>query len=168
VRTHQFNTTGEAVSEAEVRAWIASAQHQVTAVRLADRFGDDGLVGGCAVHGFASGGSGGVVPPGQAPGEDGTATVTLLMMSCRAMGRGVIEALLAWLARSARQAGATTLVVPCLISPRNVPLRLALAASGFRAAEESSPGEPSVLFFRPLSGPLPDLPSWVADTVAAE
>jgi|HubBroStandDraft_5_1064220.scaffolds.fasta_scaffold102105_2 methoxymalonate biosynthesis protein len=167
VRTHQFNTTGEAVSEAEVTAWLASAEHQVTAVRLADRFGDDGLVGGCVVHGFAPGRSGGVVPPGQAPGEDGTATVTLLMMSCRAMGRGVIEALLAWLARSARQAGAATLVVPCLISPRNVPLRLALAASGFRAAEGSSPGEAAVLFFRPLSGPLPDLPSWVADTVAA-
>ena len=158
VRTHQFNTTGEAVSEAEVMSWLASAEHQVTAVRLADRFGDDGLVGGCAV---ARGGS----ASGQAPGD--TATVTLLMMSCRAMGRGVIEALLAWLARSARQAGAATLVVPCLISPRNVPLRLALAASGFRAAEGSSPGEASVLFFRPLSGPLPDLPSWVADTVAA-
>jgi methoxymalonate biosynthesis protein len=185
VRTHQFNTTGEAVSEAEVMAWISSAEHQVTAVRLADRFGDDGLVGGCAVAfrdlspggsgggvppgqapDLSPGGSGEVVPPGQAPGEDGTATVTLLMMSCRAMGRGVIEALLAWLARSARQAGAATLVVPCLISPRNVPLRLALAASGFRAAEGSSPGEASVLFFRPLSGPLPDLPSWVADTVA--
>jgi FkbH-like protein len=167
VRTHQFNTTGEAVSEAEVRAWIASAQHQVTAVRLADRFGDDGLVGGCAVHGFASGGSGGVVPPGQAPGEDGTATVTLLMMSCRAMGRGVIEALLAWLARSASQGGAATLAVPCLVSPRNVPLRLALAASGFRAAGGGSPDEAVAVFFRPLSGPPPELPDWVADQVAA-
>jgi FkbH-like protein len=151
VRTHQFNTTGDAVSEAELRALIASAEHQVMAVRLADRFGDDGLVGGCVV----------------ARAEDGTAAVTLLMMSCRAMGRGVIEALLAWLARSSRQAGAAALAVPCLISPRNVPLRLALAASGFRAAEGGSPGESVALFFRPLEGPLPELPSWVADTVAA-
>ena len=37
--------------------------------------------------------------------------MTLLMMSCRAMGRGVIEALLAWLARSAGRAGAATLAV---------------------------------------------------------
>ena len=34
--------------------------------------------------------------------EDGW-TVSLLMMSCRAIGRGVIEALLAWLAQSARE-----------------------------------------------------------------
>jgi methoxymalonate biosynthesis protein len=151
VRTHQFNTTGEAVTEPELRALIGSATHQVTTVRLADRFGDDGLVGGCVA----------------ARGEDGTWTVTLLMMSCRAMGRGVIEALLAWLARSASQGGAATLAVPCLVSPRNVPLRLALAASGFRAAGGGSPDEPVAVFFRPLSGPPPELPGWVADQVAA-
>jgi FkbH-like protein len=151
VRTHQFNTTGDAVSEAALHALIASAGHQVTAVRLADRFGDDGLVGGCVM----------------AREEGDTWAVTLLMMSCRAMGRGVIEALLAWLARSARQAGATTLAVPCLVSPRNVPLRLALAASGFRAAEGGQDGESLAVFFRPLTGSLPELPSWVADTVAA-
>jgi predicted enzyme involved in methoxymalonyl-ACP biosynthesis len=93
--------------------------------------------------------------------------VTLLMMSCRAMGRGVIEALLAWLARSASQGGAATLAVPCLVSPRNVPLRLALAASGFRAAGGGSPDEAVAVFFRPLSGPPPELPDWVADQVAA-
>src|SRR5262249_4215067 len=106
-----------------LRALIASPAHQVTTVRLADRFGDDGLVGGCVVE----------------PGSERFWTVTLLMMSCRAMGRGVIEALLAWLARSAARGGARAVAVPCLVSPRNVPLRLALAASGFRAAEGPRP-----------------------------
>jgi len=142
VRTHQFNTAGDPVTEPELRALIASPAHQVTAVRLRDRFGDDGLVGGC------------VVRPG--PGEW---TVTVLMMSCRATGRGVIEALLAWLARSAGRAGAATLAVPCLVTTRNMPLRLALAGSGFRAAEGGPPG-PAV-FRRPLSGPAPELPGWV-------
>ena len=158
VRTHQFNTTGEAVPEPALRELIGSPAHQVTIVRLSDRFGDDGAVGGCVVE----------LGPGRAW------TVTVLMMSCRAMGRGVIQALLAWLARSAAQAGAATLVVPCLITPRNVPLRLALAAAGFRATDDGapggsgessptggSPGQPVVLFSRSLTGPPPELPDWV-------
>ena len=150
VRTHQFNTTGEAVAEAALRTLIASPAHQVTTVRLSDRFGDDGMVGGCVVE----------------PGADRGWTVTLLMMSCRAMGRGVIEALLAWLARSAARGGAQELAVPCLVSPRNVPLRLALAASGFRAkgastAEGGPPGQHPARFSRALVGPPPALPGWV-------
>jgi len=147
VRTHQFNTTGQPVAEAALRALTSSAAHRVVTVRLADRFGDDGLVGGCVVE----------------AGPGGTWTVTLLMMSCRAMGRGVIEALLAWLARSAADAGAAELAVPCLVTARNVPLRLALAASGFRApAAEGSPGPPRLATFtRPLAGPRPALPDWV-------
>ena len=150
VRTHQFNTTGEAVAEAELRALIASPAHQVTAVRLSDRFGDDGLVGGC-------------VTQVTRPGSGDVWEVTLLMMSCRAMGRGVIEALLAWLARSAAREGARELAVPCLVTPRNVPLRLALAAADFRAPGDADTDEsPRVArFARTLSGPPPPLPGWV-------
>jgi methoxymalonate biosynthesis protein len=122
VRTHQFNSAGQAVSEEQLRRLIGSPAHRVVAVRLSDRFGDDGLVGAAVVD----------------RGEPGCWTVTLLMMSCRAIGRGVIEALLGWLCRTASRDGADQLAVPCVLDARNVPLRLALAAAGFRAAE----GEP--------------------------
>ena len=145
VRTHQFNTAGEAVPEPALRELVASTAHQVTTVRLRDRFGDDGLVGASVVARDA--------------GPDWM--VTLLMMSCRAMGRGVIEALLAWLAGSAGRGGAATLAVPCLVSPRNVPLRLALAGSGFRAADSGLPDRPVAVFSRPVSGPPPELPGYV-------
>ena len=56
-------------------------------------------------------------------------------MSCRALGRGVLDALLAALCQQAAADGAAELRVPCLVTDRNVPLRLALAAAGFRAAE---------------------------------
>jgi methoxymalonate biosynthesis protein len=144
VRTHQFNTSGQAVAEPELRALVGSPGHGVTTVRLRDRFGDDGLVGGCAVE--------------RGPGGW---TVTLLMMSCRAAGRGVIEALLAWLIRSAGRAGAATLNVPCLVNARNTPLRLALAGSGFRAEDGGPPDRPAAVFSRPVSGPAPELPGWV-------
>jgi methoxymalonate biosynthesis protein len=147
VRTHQFNSVGQAMAEPALRALIGSPAHRVAVVRLSDRFGDDGMVGGSVVE----------------IGSDSTWTVTLLMMSCRAMGRGVIEAQLAWLARSAARGGAAALAVPCLVSQRNVPLRLALAASGFRAAEGGSPDQPMALFSRPVSGALPGLPGWVTE-----
>ena len=93
------------------------------AVRLRDRFGDDGLVGTCVTE----------------AGPDGW-TVTLLAMSCRAMGRGVIDALLAWLIEAAARTGVRELAIPALLTPRNVPLRLALAAAGFRASEAEPAG----------------------------
>jgi methoxymalonate biosynthesis protein len=176
-RTHQFNSAGEQLSEAEFSALIgladqpastgqqagahgsaagaggpagpgqpAGADRRLYTVRLSDRFGDDGMVGGCVID-----------AGGQAW------TVTLLMMSCRAIGRGVIDVLLAWLAHSAAQGGAAVLNVPCRLSARNVPLRLALAAAGFRATEASDPGEQSATFAKPLSGlPQPELPGWVS------
>jgi predicted enzyme involved in methoxymalonyl-ACP biosynthesis len=103
---------------------------------------------------------------GRAQGEAGIWTVWLIMMSCRAMGRGVIDALLAWLGRHAARAGARRLDVPCVLNDRNVPLRLALASGGFRAGRPST-GQPSTgpgsvaVFHRDLAGPLPGLPGWV-------
>jgi methoxymalonate biosynthesis protein len=116
-RTSQFNSAGAGLAEDEFGSLISSPVSGVLTVRLRDTFGDDGLVGGCVTEHGA-----------------GTWTVRLLMMSCRAMGRGVIEALLAWLSRSAAREGAQALEVPCALNDRNVPLRLALAAAGFRAA----------------------------------
>lgn len=138
-RTHQFNTSGEPAAEAA----LAAALGRLAVVRLRDRFGDDGIVGGALTE----------------RGDAGW-TVPLLMMSCRALGRGVLDALLAWLCRQAAAAGAAELRIPCLVTDRNVPLRLALAAAGFRPAGQPAPGERAV-FARPLAGELPELPDWV-------
>jgi len=117
-RTHQFNSAAHALTAAEFAELIAGDPARVLAVRLRDRFGDDGLVGTCVTE----------------AGPDGW-TVTLLAMSCRAMGRGVIDALLAWLIQAAARSGVRELAIPAILTPRNVPLRLALAAAGFRASE---------------------------------
>ena len=165
-RTRQFNSAGHAVTEAEFAAVIApaglsgSSTTSVVTVRLRDAFGDDGIVG-TSVTGR---------------GADGTWTVRLLAMSCRAMGRGVIGALLTWLIREAAREGAGQVAVPCVLNDRNVPLRLALASAGFRADGEpgagpesvAGPGEPGLadpgagtVFRRNVGGSLPALPSWV-------
>jgi hypothetical protein len=52
--------------------------------------------------------------------------------------------------------------VPCLITERNVPMRLSLAAAGLRAPSGPVPADGRVLFARPLDEPLPELPGWVS------
>jgi methoxymalonate biosynthesis protein len=146
VRTHQFNSTGTAVTEAAFAALLRSADRQVTAVRLADRFGDEGLVGACVI----------AINPGGWQ-------VKLLMMSCRALGRGVIDALLAWICRAARAAGTDEIAVTCVISSRNVPLRIALTSAGFRASQdlEADGATRTAVYRRPADDALPELPDWV-------
>jgi FkbH-like protein len=165
VRTSQFNSMREAVSEETFSGLLTCSRHRVFTVRLRDRYGDDGLVGACAV---AIGVAGDVAASGAAVWD-----VPLLMMSCRAIGRGVIDMLLAWLCRTAGLAGASQITIPCVIDPRNVPLRIALTGAGFRA-EQPGPARTAdaaltadasrtALYHRRLDGPLPGLPDWARD-----
>jgi methoxymalonate biosynthesis protein len=142
-RTRQFNSAGAGMAQDWFRGLLAAPGHDVMTVRLRDAFGDDGMVGGCVIARDA-----------------GTWTVPLLMMSCRAMGRGVIDALLAWLVRHAARAGARRLLIPCVVNSRNVPLRLALAAAGFRVSGSAGPAPAA--YQRDLRPPLPALPGRVS------
>ncbi len=144
-RTRQFNSAGQAAGEAEFASWIAAPHTEVVTVRLRDAFGDDGIVGACVTS----------------HGGDGTWTVRLLAMSCRAMGRGVIGGLLAWLTRSAARAGAREVAIPCVLNERNVPLRVALTGAGFRAGTGPATPAAGAVFRRGTGAVLPVLPSWL-------
>ncbi len=99
-------------------------------------------------------------PPSWRPKLAQTWRVPLLMMSCRALGRGVVDALLTWICRTALAAGASRVALPCVINPRNVPLRIALTGAGFRTSSQPGHGQ-AAEYVRELSMPLPGLPSWV-------
>jgi methoxymalonate biosynthesis protein len=144
VRTHQLNSAGQPVSLAELASLLESSEHAVATVRLADNFGDDGLVGAAVLSGNTS-----------------VLAAPLVMMSCRALGRGALDALLAWLCRSAAAQGATELQVPCLVTERNVPMRLALAAAGLRAEPGRVMPDGRAVFTRDLRASLPPLAEWV-------
>jgi methoxymalonate biosynthesis protein len=150
-RTHQLNSGGGRLTPARLDELLNSAGHQVVTVTLADDFGDDGLVGGAVIEGNEAG-------PWCAP---------VVMVSCRALGRGVLDALLAWMCRAGVQAGAPALSVPCLVTERNVPMRLALAAAGLRAIPDEVAADGRVVFSRPLTGPLPELADWVSGPEAS-
>jgi methoxymalonate biosynthesis protein len=146
VRTHQLNSAGTALTAAELGALIASPRHVVVTVALTDDFGDDGIVG-CAV---------------MERNGTGSWPVPAVMVSCRALGRGVLDALLGWLAAAAARGGAAALSVPCLVTERNVPMRRALTAAGLRAEPGDVAADGRAVFARPLTGPLPELADWVS------
>jgi methoxymalonate biosynthesis protein len=154
VRTHQLNSAGQPVTLAELGGLLAAPEHSVVTVRLTDHFGDDGLVGAAVLTPQA-----GLQP--RALTVPLVLTAPLVMMSCRALGRGALDALLAWLCRSAAARGAVALEVPCLVTERNVPMRLALAAAGLRAEPGRVAGDGRAVFARPLTGELPALADWV-------
>jgi methoxymalonate biosynthesis protein len=145
VRTHQLNSSGTQLTEAELTGMLDDPRLQVFTVALSDDFGDDGLVGGAVLQRNG---------PGAWP-------VPVVMVSCRALGRGVADALLAFLCRVAARGGASSLAVPCLITERNLPMRLALAGAGMRSEAAGPAADDRAVFTRPVHGDLPPLREWV-------
>lgn len=132
-RTTQYNSTGA--------GWPGG---DAVVLELADRFGDDGLVGVAALR----------------PDGSPVWTVPVLAVSCRAGGRGAVPVLLTAAARRAAAAGAGALTVPCRLTERNVPVRLGLKEAGFTAAGRSGD---TATYRRDLAD-LPAYPEWVGVT----
>ncbi len=85
-KTNQFNLTTERHSLADIKKMACSAKHITQSARLADKFGDNGLVSviageiiGCNLH------------------------IHLWLMSCRVLNRGLEFAMLEYLCTQARQ-----------------------------------------------------------------
>src|SRR4029079_7653811 len=76
-KTNQFNLTTRRYTDSDIRRFAASADHDVFAIRVHDRLGDSGIVGGAIVR-----------------HESAVAAIDTFLMSCRVLGRGVEDALL--------------------------------------------------------------------------
>jgi FkbH-like protein len=92
-KSNQFNLTTRRYTEREVAAMEADAALETVQVRLADRFGDNGMI---AV---------GILRPAADAME-----IDTWLMSCRVLGRRMEEAMLAQLVAAARRRGATRLI----------------------------------------------------------
>ncbi len=89
-RTSQLNTTGYTYGSHQLRQMVRSEDHMVLLARLRDRLGDMGKIGLAVVETAHSHGW----------------TLKLLLMSCRVMGRGVGNVLLAHIMEAAAVRGA--------------------------------------------------------------
>ncbi|MFD1146675.1 HAD-IIIC family phosphatase [Saccharothrix hoggarensis] len=136
-RTNQFNLTGLRFDEAATAERIADPGRLVATFAVADRFGDEGVIGAAWVE----------------CGDD-VWRVENLVLSCRVLGRGVELAIAAWLARQAREAGATTL------EGRFVPSKKNGVASGFWSkAGFTDAGDGA--FTLALTGDAVSTPAWI-------
>jgi len=118
LRTNQFNLTSIRRSEAEIRDLLKSgAKCLVTSVR--DRFGDYGLVGVILYTTTAD-----------------RCTVDTLLLSCRALGKGIEHRMVAELADRAQRNGKSLIELPYRRTDRNEPAREFISRLG--SAPENS------------------------------
>lgn len=119
-KTNQFNLTTRRFTEPELRALIGRPETLTLTVRLADRFGDHGLVGVLTAS------------------VDGDALqVEDWLMSCRVLKRGVEHMLVGELAALARERGLTRLRARFVATGRNELVRSLLDELGFTRERES-------------------------------
>jgi len=142
-RTNQFNLSLKRRTLEDVKSLGSETTVLVLAAR--DRFGDYGPVGVC------------VLRPAEQPDWF---EIDTLLMSCRALGRGVEDAFLHGIAATAASRGATTLVAPYEKGPRNAQVGDFLRRSRF---DEVQPN----LWILSIEN-LPSLPNHVRLHVAAE
>ncbi|MGW2603240.1 SDR family NAD(P)-dependent oxidoreductase [Streptomyces mirabilis] len=110
-RTNQFTLRGRSADGGDLGRWRERGEVWTAAAR--DRFGDYGQIGLLALR---------------ADGDQ--LDVLAWLMSCRALGRGVEERLLRWLADRADELGCVKVRLTAERTPRNVPARRLLAALG--------------------------------------
>ncbi|HEV2693384.1 MAG TPA: HAD-IIIC family phosphatase [Verrucomicrobiae bacterium] len=111
-KTNQFNLSLKRRTLPEIRALLP--EHEIWILMARDRFGDYGLVGVCITR-----------PEGDALLLDS------LLMSCRALGRGLEESFLHVMARQAQAAGATFVRGQFVPGARNEPMKQFLEKSAF-------------------------------------
>lgn len=148
-RTNQFNTTARRRTQAELE------QENCLVVRVADRFGDYGLVG---------------VMTYQIDGQK--LRVDSLLLSCRALGRGVEHRMVAHLGQLALQKGVACIEIAFRPTPKNKPaLRFLeqISGGGHHAGGEGwvyqlPAAEAERLEFEPNDSSMPEEEDGVGET----
>jgi len=103
-KTNQWNMTTRRYSDAEIQRLAADDRHAVLSVASRDRFGDDGIVGVCILE-F----------------RDTECVIDTFLLSCRVIGRGIEQAMLARAAELAAQRGSRTLAGEFVPTRKNKP-----------------------------------------------
>lgn len=118
-KTNQFNLTTRRYSEQQIAGLMADPHWHVYALRLRDRFGDNGIVGVCIVH-----------------DDDEVREIDTFLLSCRVIGRTVETTFLATVAEVARLAGTRWLIGWFLPTAKNGPAKNFYASHGFACTSQ--------------------------------
>jgi FkbH-like protein len=119
-KSNQFNVTTRRRSEAEVEALITDPAHYAFSVRLADKFGDNGLISVVIVAVEAT-----------------TATVDTWLMSCRVLKRQMEDEVVNEMVRLAQLRGCTEIIGYYLPTEKNGMVRDLFSRMGFSSVAET-------------------------------
>jgi FkbH-like protein len=119
-KTNQFNLTARRYTEDQVRAMASSPDWWCRWFRLADRFGDHGLIG--------------VVLAEKGPSQW---RIDTWLMSCRVLGRRMEDFMCACLLSAARGEGATAVVGQYIPTEKNAVVKSLYPRMGFAARSGS-------------------------------
>jgi FkbH-like protein len=142
-KTNQFNLTTRRHSRAQVQAMLELPGSIRLALRLRDKFGDQGII---------------AVLLAVRAGDAATLVVDSFLVSCRALGRGVEDALWAAMLRRADQQSARRLEAEYIPTPKNSIVACLYDRLGLRQIEHNSSSTRYLL--EPVT--IVEFPSWIA------
>jgi FkbH-like protein len=147
-KTNQFNATTRRYSDAELARRMADPDWVLVTVSVADRFGDNGIVG---------------LIIGRMDGE--SIDIDTFLLSCRVIARTIETAMLTHLCKIAREREAKSIRGTIIHTPKNAPVRDLFEGHGFsREAEE---GTGSSVWRLELDRRTIQLPAWIKVVEAA-
>lgn len=147
-RTNQFNLTGLRYGEQDVARRRADGTGAFFAVRLTDRFGDNGLIAALAL----------------ATADDGAWSIENFVLSCRVFSRDVEGAVITLVLRAAREHAAPAVTAGFVRTARNGRFTGFYPRLGFRPAPAWD-GSPTASFRHDLIA-IPEPPNWIGVTDA--
>jgi FkbH-like protein len=150
-KTNQFNLTTRRYTEPQIAHMTTSADWRVYSARVADRFGDHGLVGVALVE-----------------ATDYVWRLDTFLLSCRVIGRSVETALLAVIAAEAEASGARELDGAVIRTARNAPAQDLLKDHGFVCTSDEAGISEWRLDLTPLAVSVPDWIELLVDEPEAE
>lgn len=122
-KTNQFNLTTRRYSEGEIRGFVEDPETDVFYLKLRDRIAEMGTIGAAIVKYSTQ-----------------QAEIDTFLLSCRAIGRGVEDALLAHVLNSARARGCTCVRGRYLVTKKNGQVADFYRRRGFRLIAEGPAG----------------------------
>jgi FkbH-like protein len=136
-KTNQMNMTTRRYTEAQIQAFVDDPARAVFSVSSRDRFGDDGIIGVIILM-F----------------DEGECRIDTFLLSCRVIGRGIEQLMLAFIADLCRDRGVRTLIGEFIATPRNKPAAGFFERMGFEKAAET-------LFLADLQSASVSSPSYI-------
>ena len=141
-KTNQFNLTTRRYTEEQIQTLATPPASDVYLLRIADRFGDAGIVGVCVLL--------------YTPDEE--AVVDSFLLSCRVLGRAAEDLFLLECLRKAKQRGARTAIGEYVPTAKNGQVAEFYVRMGFRPRASDSSGDGTLQFERDLTADIPRPP----------